>query len=168
MWNFPHIKPIHDSCILAPSGGWDRYSSFLIHTKTRLEIARLALLESKGAGLLHSCEHLLVQHGERRVWRQVQSVEASMSPGEETRRNGYTLFLFLYFIVTIVLLYFVIHLTWLPFEFNWERVRGTKQRGDWKLFVTLLVQLFTLTFISSLYSGTLAMAVATTQATRGC
>lgn len=38
------------------------------------------LLQTEGAGLLHGRHQLLIQHGEGRVGRQVQPVEAGMSP----------------------------------------------------------------------------------------
>lgn len=38
-------------------------------------------LQAEGAGLLHGRHQLLVQHGERRVWWQVQTVEARVSSG---------------------------------------------------------------------------------------
>jgi len=37
-------------------------------------------LQPKGAGLLHGRQELLVQHGVRRIGRQIQAVEARVSP----------------------------------------------------------------------------------------
>lgn len=40
------------------------------------------LLQAKGAGFLHGCQHLLIEHGERRVRWEVQTVKACVSPVE--------------------------------------------------------------------------------------
>lgn len=37
-------------------------------------------LQTKGAGLLHGREHLLMKHGEGRVGREIQAVKAGVSP----------------------------------------------------------------------------------------
>lgn len=42
----------------------------------------LKLLQAKGAGFLHGGHQLLVEHGEGRVGRQVQAVEAGVSSVE--------------------------------------------------------------------------------------
>lgn len=44
-------------------------------------------LQTKGAGLLHSSEHLLVEHGERGVGREIQAVKAGVSPLQTYKDN---------------------------------------------------------------------------------
>lgn len=45
---------------------------------------RRGLFQPKGAGLLHGGQHLLEQHGEGRVRRQVQAVEAGVGSAVTT------------------------------------------------------------------------------------
>lgn len=40
------------------------------------------LLQTKGAGFLDGGYQLLVEHGEGRIWREVQTVKASVGPTE--------------------------------------------------------------------------------------
>lgn len=45
------------------------------------------LFQSEGAGLLHGSQHLLIEHGEGLVRRQVQAVEAGVSSEGTKPRN---------------------------------------------------------------------------------
>lgn len=44
--------------------------------------ADIRLLQTKRAGFLDGGYQLLVEHGEGRIWREVQTVKASVSPTE--------------------------------------------------------------------------------------
>lgn len=43
--------------------------------------------QPKGAGLFHSGQQLVIQHGERLIWWQVQSVKTGVSSGEKNHRQ---------------------------------------------------------------------------------
>lgn len=69
----------------------DRLSLFHVQPLTSLEevgggaVGRgWGLFQPKGAGLLHGGQHLLEQHGEGRVRRQVQAVEAGVGSAVTT------------------------------------------------------------------------------------
>lgn len=46
----------------------------------------ISSFQAKRAGFLHGDQQLLIKHGVRGVWGQVQAVEAGVSPGRDTSR----------------------------------------------------------------------------------
>lgn len=62
-------------------------SSRVIDRSEKGDFQSLLLFQAEGAGLLHGGHQLLVEHGEGRIRREVQPIEAGVSPEEEQKSH---------------------------------------------------------------------------------